>query len=290
MRDLLQEAIELVAEYLRDDPTLPADTGDATKVDPHALSEDAAIWLPRKHCAFSGCNHTFVSGKKLVQHLQEDPAHNQLLSTIIHHMPATIDKDDVRFFSAYSEAIAVKTRSGALLDTYSIDRRAISKYNEAVADDSVHSLICFSCAMRYTHVKSFGEKNEIQWQKVLSGDRDVSFMNMERQHCAEIYGLDKYIERYGHQPGFPDLRHRIAEFEDWQLIVPFSQRPLTILCCPEDRRCTGNAMRQCISTKTLCKDVHFFMEAETHVFGGRGSRDLPLFLFLGWCVFQLLKK
>ena len=110
MRDLLQEAIELVAEYLRDDPTLPADTCDATKVDSHALSEDAAIWLPRKHCAFSGCNHAFVSGKKLVQHLQEDPAHNQLLSTIIHHMPATIDKDDVKFFSAYSEAIAVKTR------------------------------------------------------------------------------------------------------------------------------------------------------------------------------------
>ena len=137
--------------------------------------------------------------------------------------------------------------------------------------------------MRYTHVKSFGEKNEIQWQKVLSGDRDVSFMNMERQRCAEIYGLDKYIERYGHQPGFPDMRHRIAEFEDWQLSVPFSQRPLTILCCPEDRRCTGNGMRQCISTKTLCKDVHFFMEAETHVFGGGGSRYLPLLLFLMVC-------
>jgi len=242
MRDVLQKSIELVAEHLRDDPTLPADASDATQVDPNALAEDAAVWLPRKHCAFSGCNRAFDSGEELVKHLQDDAAHRKVLSAVTHLMPASSDKDDVRFFSAYSEAIAVKTRAGAPLDTFSIDRRAILKYNEAVADDSVHSLVCFSCAMRYTHVKSFGEKNEIQWQKVLSGDRDISFMNMDRERCAELYGLDKYIERYGHQPGFPDMRHRMAEFEDWQLIVPFAQQPLTILCCPEDRVCTGNAM------------------------------------------------
>lgn len=132
----------------------------------------------------------------------------------------------MKIFSAYSEAIAVKTRAGAPLDTFSIDRRAILAYNDAVTDDSVHALICFSCAMRYTHVKSFGAKNEIQWRKVLTGGRDVSCMNMDRQRCAEVYGLDVYIGRYGHRSGFPDMRQRMAEFEDWQMIVPFQRERL----------------------------------------------------------------
>ena len=110
-------------------------------------------------------------------------------------------------------------------------------------------------------MKSFGDKNEIHWQKVLSGGTDVQFMNMGRQRCAEIYGLDHYIERYGHLPDFPDMRQRMAEFEDWQLIVPFSQRPLTILCCPEDRVCTGTSKQRCMSGKTVCKDQHVIMEA-----------------------------
>ena len=69
-----------------------------------------------------------------------------------------------------------------------------------------------------------------------------------------FFGLDKYMERYGHQPGFPDMRQHMSEFDDWQLIVPFEPRPLTILCCPEDRRCSGPQSEACLSRKTLCDD------------------------------------
>ena len=176
------------------------------------------------------------------------------MSAVTRLMPASADPENVRLFSAYCEAIAVKTRQGAPLDTYSMDRRAILKYNEAVADDQVHMLICFSCAMRYPYVQSFGKKNEIQWQTALEGEGTLTFVGLERQRCAEIYGLDNYIERYGHQRGFPDMRQHMAEFEDWQLIVPFAPRPVTVLCCPEDRRCKGKAPEQCVSRKTICKD------------------------------------
>ena len=79
------------------------------------------------------------------------------------------------------------------------------------------------------------------------------FFGMNAQRCSDIFGLDTYLERYGHQPGFPDMRQRMAEFDDWQLIVPFRQ-PLTLLCCPEDRRCTSERQSSCMTRKTLCKD------------------------------------
>ena len=51
----LQEALELVANDIRAAPTVPGDPNDAEEPDPDALREDAAVELPRKHCAFKGC-------------------------------------------------------------------------------------------------------------------------------------------------------------------------------------------------------------------------------------------
>ena len=86
-----------------------------------------------------------------------------------------------------------------------------------------------------------------------AGDK-TTFFGLAAQRCDDIFGLDKYMERYGHQPGFPDMRQHMSEFDDWQLIVPFEPRPLTILCCPEDRRCSGPQSEACLSRKTLCDD------------------------------------
>ncbi len=143
-----------VRGLLRDDPTVPAAEGNATEPDPAALSEEAAAALPRKHCAFSGCRATFApdgklsAGEQLCQHLQRDPSHRAVLEAVIKRMPLCPESDDVKFFSAYCEVIATKTRRGAPLDTYSIDRRAVQKYHEACGDDQVYLLICISCARR----------------------------------------------------------------------------------------------------------------------------------------------
>ena len=50
------------------------------------------------------------------------------------------------------------------------------------------------------------------------------------------------------------MRRHMAEFDDWQLIVPFAERPLSILCCPEDRCCKSQHSQKCLESKTLCKD------------------------------------
>ena len=266
-RDSLQQALELVAENLREDPTLPCDPLDSQRGDPDALREDAAIELPPKHCAFVGCARSFASGAQLSQHLATDPCHSKILAAVTRCMAPSRDSIEVRRFSAYCEAIAWKVRQGAPLDTYSIDRRAVLQYNTATADDQVYMPMCFSCARRFPHIASLDKegrkpKNEIRWQKPVQSEEGGTFFGMGFQRCADIFGLDIYVERYGHLPGFPDMRQRMAEFEDWQLLVPFLQRPLTILCCPEDRRCTSENSKSCMATRTLCTDCEVGSPAE----------------------------
>ena len=73
-------------------------------------------------------------------------------------MPWSCDGESARLFSAYSEAIALKVREGAPLDTYSIDRRAMYNYAKACGDDEVYMPICFCCARRFPHLRSLGKK------------------------------------------------------------------------------------------------------------------------------------
>ena len=253
-RENLYNALCMVSAELRDDPTLPCDPEDESQPDPSALKEDVAVELPAKHCAFIGCAANFSSDAELMEHLQQNSSHKQLLSAVTRCMPPSNDSEAVRLFSAYCEALAEKVREGAPLDTYSIDRRAILNYNRATADDQIYSLICFSCARRFPYVASLGQKNEIHWRRPLVRDKTCTFFGMGPEQCTSIYGLDTYMKRYGHQPGFPDMRQHAAEFDDWQLKIPYHDQPLTILCCPEDRVCSGTNDFNCIGQKTLCQD------------------------------------
>ena len=242
----------MVSSSMREHPTLPACRKDPQIADTHALREDVAVDLPKKHCAFRGCTAEAKSDAELIDHLLADSKHSLALSAVTRKMPVSQDDERVRMFSAYCEALALKVRQGPPLDTYSIDRRAILNYNSAAADDQIHSLICFSCARRFPHMKCLGDKNEIAWQRPVTSREDTSFFGMSPQHCADIYGLDKYMERYGHQEGFPDMRQHMEEFADWQYIVPYHPQPLTILCCPEDRICRSSSNASCLASHTLC--------------------------------------
>ena len=264
-RDLLHAALAFVAENLREESTLPANPAKPEMVDADALREDIAVELPITHCAFRGCAHTFESTSELTKHIVSNDEHRRCLAAVTQLMNPSSDSEEVRMLSAYNESIAMKIRQGAPLDTYSIDRRAILNYSKAAADDQIYMPICFSCARRFPYMASLdkpGEKgkNEIRWHKALCYEKNVAnFFSMDPQRCADIFGLDVYIQRYGHLQGFPDMRQHIAEFDDWQLIVPFAERPLSILCCPEDRCCKSQHSHKCLASKTLCKDCEIPM-------------------------------
>ena len=61
----------LVAANIREDPTLPGSTDNPQVASAEALREDAAVFLPRKHCAFIGCTDTFSSDAGLIEHLEK---------------------------------------------------------------------------------------------------------------------------------------------------------------------------------------------------------------------------
>ena len=71
LREVFDNALKLVVEHIRENPTLPSGSKDATNADADALREDAAILLPRKHCAFIGCDYTCESDDELIRHLQD---------------------------------------------------------------------------------------------------------------------------------------------------------------------------------------------------------------------------
>ena len=54
-RARIREELEKLSRCLREEPTVPADPGDPEKPWAAALLEDAAVQLPKKHCASQGC-------------------------------------------------------------------------------------------------------------------------------------------------------------------------------------------------------------------------------------------
>ena len=81
-------------------------------------------------------------------------------------------------------------------------------------------------------------------------------------------GSQEYMRRYGAQGGGqPDLEHAPEEFEDWVLKVPFQTKSVTVLCCPEDRRCPRpgcTEVTRCCSQCEIplcreCKDLGNFL-------------------------------
>ena len=146
--------------------------------------------------------------------------------------------------AAYHEAISTVVRRGAPLATWSIDRRCLYSYTEAVSDDGVESLLCFSCARRFSHLKS-RQVNEISMKRAVEEADDarslpMRFFGMPCEQTRAIFGKEAYMERYGDggEDG-PNLHEQPqAIFADWILTVPFPEASVDIICCPEDHECS----------------------------------------------------
>ena len=64
-----------------------------------------------------------------------------LLKDAVGLMPKGLGTRTEYYMSAYSEALSIKTRGGAPLSKYSIDRRQLYKYTKCLQDDGDCSLI-----------------------------------------------------------------------------------------------------------------------------------------------------
>lgn len=247
----LELALAELATLIKQEPTIPADPSCPDLPLAEALREDVAMQLPAKHCAFQGCQYHCNSDRELVRHLQHShsPALNKVAKLISKH-----HSDEERMVGVYNEAISTVLRQGAPWATYSIDRRCLYNYVQAVGDNQIESLICFCCARRYPYMAARAsierDNNEVTWITPLSEVGADTFCNMSREDTISTLGFRKYLQRYGHcEKQGPNLNEQLHEFEDWQLKVPFKDGDVDILCCPKDRACSDDA---CIQSSTCC--------------------------------------
>ena len=104
------------------------------------------------------------------------------------------------------------------------------------------------------------DANLIKWVKpsvacVGRAEGVDTFCGMDAKQTLAILGLDTYMERYGRcDGGVPDLTQDPAEFADWQIVVPFSDGDVIVLCCPEDRVCQNP---DCGVSSRICSECRF---------------------------------
>ena len=68
-RARIERALKQLSSCLREEPTIPADPDNLDRPWGAALLEDAAVQLPKKHCAFKGCGWTGHSDSEQLEHL-----------------------------------------------------------------------------------------------------------------------------------------------------------------------------------------------------------------------------
>ena len=254
-RARLEHELRRLADDLHDHPTVPAGCLDAV------LDDNVAILLPPKHCAFRGCTwrlsweethkerplHEYERERALVTHLLD--THRDQMQCSMDQMPQEHFKEADIAAAVYNEAIAIKVRGGTPLTSYSIDRRSLRKAAEATKGDNVQSLICFFCACTHPRVESFVNAN-IMWMQPLDCVQKDYLFGYSRGQTERLLSLDAYLRNYGKDTqGYFDLSRHLSEFEDWYIDVPFSDKTVRVLCCPEDHVCHAS---DCVATKRFC--------------------------------------
>jgi len=235
----LEEALRVLSQHLRSEPTLPAHLECLSQSMAHARATDCAVQLPCKHCAFSGCAWTGLDDDSLQAHLSA--AHDDLLRPVAALLVSDVLDNAGAVWASYAAAVAEVNRRGAPVVCPSIDRRCLYEYAGAFQGENTVALICFSCARRFPWCRSLRGCN-IDWihpfQQVPGESSKFVFCGMSAAETAEIYGLDQFLRAYGQcDTADINLKERMDEFKDWRLELPFPSGCLSVVCCPEDKIC-----------------------------------------------------
>ena len=218
-------------------PPLPAEMTDLA-------NSMSGIALPACHCSFENCgwrseaqpcvdallppNAWVVDGLKwhcssgqccadsescLWAHLQ---AHH---ATAFEHCPGDIP-------SAYVAALQHVEEQAVPAVGWSVDRRTLRRLRQARQEDHCVALICSCCAA----VLPSGPRSDIGYLSI-----DNIFSGITTKSFQENWDLKQYKTTYGLHAS---IRERLSGPE-WQRRLPEHLfQGASILCCPEDRRCS----------------------------------------------------
>lgn len=169
LRQNLEIALWTLSEMFREYPTLPANPINPMEHMDEARNDATALLLPRKHCAFKGCDWNGSDEQDLLKHI-----HDTHLAALQPGMEAfralklVHRKDEATLaLSIYNEGIATAVRQGAPLASYSIDRRCILEYNTHLMHENTGASVCFVCARKFPRVHGV-KNNPIRFYSLVS--------------------------------------------------------------------------------------------------------------------------
>ena len=88
------------------------------------------------------------------------------------------------------------------------------------------------------------------WIQPLDRVQKDHFFGYSQDQTERLLSQDAYLSKYGKDTlGYLDLSRHLDEFEDWYIDVPFSDKTVRVLCCPEDHVCHAS---NCVAKKTYC--------------------------------------
>ena len=274
----MQEALDYLSLLFRDHPTVPCDPANPEEEFPLSASDDTALLLSCKHCAFKGCSWVGTDAASQVDHLlqvHEEEDLREAMTCFQALRPNVCSDARVLAMSVYNEGIAIAVRKGAPLASYSIDRRCLKEYMTSLTYPSTNALVCLLCARRFTHIHRATD-NKIAMRPLITKVRDVKtlelstrLLNLEKKCVCKLFGLRKYCDTYGRMSDSLTLGEHDKQFDDWHVRVALDEEEVKVLCCPEDVICGrldghGHSSTECCDdcSAPICKECAHDLDGE----------------------------
>jgi hypothetical protein len=101
-----------------------------------------------------------------------------------------------------------------------------------------------ACSYPYLQHRATSKKyTHVRWMKPFEADTEDATkvkkcFGMNSGETSTTLGVYAYLDAYGKDPESKvSLRKKMSDLDDWRVEVPFATESVSLLCCPEDRRC-----------------------------------------------------
>ena len=219
--------IRRAADLLTASPTLPAFM-TTTK------AREGAYDLPAYHCAFRACEFTCSQQDALEQHLVQ--THQSVLLPLSLHPHVTHFTIAQALYHTYLEILQYRCQQLAPIANCAIDRRCLRQFRASIGEEDLCAAVCFVCARRFPHVP--GSPNPlITWVRGYDPKRCL-VLGQTALKLEEILGWNTFEQRY--IAPLAEGTKAALRFQEnsWKCHLLCPGYTLTLLACPEDKRCT----------------------------------------------------
>ena len=201
---------------------------------------DSGVCLPRKHCFWKGCHWTGSDNAARWAHVRSKHWSTVLAEAVAYYHNGL--SPNRRLETVMNQVAGLITRQGAPLSCVSIDRRSLNNLWSALApEDSVESVVCFSCACSHPLVRPLSG-SRISYHNAFANGR---FLGLVPAKVEEFFGRATFLTKYGRrvvkgaETNLCQSPFR-EELEAWEVGIWLKQTYKCLIACKEDVRCSSH--------------------------------------------------